>query len=33
MNHPQLNHKVEITSGLLAEECGHMLTNFFRARR
>jgi tRNA(adenine34) deaminase len=33
MNHPQLNHKVEITSGLLSEECGTLLTNFFRARR
>ena len=33
MNHPQLNHKVEVVSGLLAEECGTMLTNFFRARR
>jgi tRNA(adenine34) deaminase len=33
MNHPQLNHKVAITSGLLAEECGALLTNFFRARR
>jgi len=33
MNHPQLNHKVEVTSGLLAEECGSLLTNFFRARR
>ena len=33
MNHPQLNHKVEVTSGLLAEECGALLTNFFRARR
>jgi tRNA(adenine34) deaminase len=33
MNHPQLNHKVEITSGLLAEECGQMLTNFFLQRR
>jgi tRNA(Arg) A34 adenosine deaminase TadA len=33
MNHPQLNHKVEITSGLLAEECGQMLTNFFLERR
>jgi tRNA(Arg) A34 adenosine deaminase TadA len=33
MNHPQLNHKVEITSGLLAEECGTLLTNFFRKRR
>ena len=33
MNHPQLNHKLEVTSGLLAEECGSMLTNFFLKRR
>ena len=33
MNHPQLNHKVEVVSGLLAEECGALLTNFFRSRR
>jgi tRNA(adenine34) deaminase len=33
MNHPQLNHKVEVISGLLAEECGSLLTTFFRARR
>jgi tRNA(adenine34) deaminase len=33
MNHPQLNHRVEVVSGLLAEECGAMLTNFFRERR
>ena len=33
MNHPQLNHKVEVVSGLLAEECGQMLTNFFLERR
>jgi tRNA(adenine34) deaminase len=33
MNHPQLNHKLEVISGLLAEECGALLTNFFRSRR
>jgi tRNA(adenine34) deaminase len=33
MNHPQLNHKVEVVSGLLAGECGQMLTNFFLKRR
>jgi len=33
MNHPQLNHTVEVVSGLLAEECGALLTDFFRARR
>jgi tRNA(adenine34) deaminase len=33
MNHAQLNHQVEVVSGLLAEECGTLLTSFFRARR
>jgi tRNA(Arg) A34 adenosine deaminase TadA len=33
MNHPQLNHKVEVTPNLLAEECGTLLTAFFRKRR
>ncbi|HEY0264708.1 MAG TPA: tRNA adenosine(34) deaminase TadA [Granulicella sp.] len=33
MNHPQLNHRVEVVPGLLAEECGAMLTNFFRMKR
>jgi len=33
MNHPLLNHRVEVSPGLLAEECGTLLTNFFRARR
>ena len=33
LNHPQLNHQVEVTSGLLADECGALLTAFFRARR
>ena len=33
MNHPQLNHRVEVAPGLLAEECGALLTNFFRQRR
>jgi tRNA(adenine34) deaminase len=33
MNHPQLNHTVEVTPGLLAVECGNMLTNFFVQRR
>ena len=30
---PRLNHVVEVTSGVLAEEGGAMLTEFFRARR
>ena len=33
MNHPQLNHKVEVIPNLLAEECGTLLTQFFRNRR
>jgi tRNA(adenine34) deaminase len=33
MNHPQLNHKVELTPNLLAEECSTLLTGFFRKRR
>ena len=33
LNHPQLNHKLDLVPGLLAEECGALLTNFFRKRR
>ena len=33
MNHPALNHKVEVVSGVLADDCGSLLTTFFRARR
>jgi tRNA(adenine34) deaminase len=33
MNHPSLNHRAEVTEGILSEECSSMLTNFFRARR
>jgi tRNA(adenine34) deaminase len=28
-----LNHRAEVTGGLLAEECGMLLREFFRARR
>lgn len=30
---PALNHRVAVTGGVLAEECGAELTAFFRARR
>jgi tRNA(adenine34) deaminase len=33
MNHPALNHRVEVVPGILAEECSAMLTSFFRSRR
>jgi tRNA(adenine34) deaminase len=33
LDHPALNHRVEVTSGVLAEECSRMLQEFFRERR
>jgi tRNA(adenine34) deaminase len=30
---PRLNHRANVRAGLLAEECGAILTEFFRARR
>lgn len=30
---PRLNHRVELTSGVLADECGDLLRAFFRERR
>jgi tRNA(adenine34) deaminase len=33
MNHPALNHRVEVVSGTLADDSSALLTNFFRARR
>jgi tRNA(adenine34) deaminase len=30
---PQLNHRTEVTGGVLADECGEMLRRFFRERR
>lgn len=30
---PRLNHRVEITTGILAQECGDLLKEFFRTRR
>lgn len=33
LNHPRLNHQVELTSGLLAEESATILQAFFRSRR
>lgn len=28
-----LNHRVDVTHGILAEECGHVLSDFFRNKR
>ena len=33
INHPALNHRVELHQGVFAEECGTMLTQFFRSKR
>ena len=33
LNHSSMNHKVEIEPGVLAEDCGDILRQFFRARR
>ena len=32
-DHPMLNHRVEVTPGLCAEEAADLLRNFFAARR
>jgi len=33
LNHPLLNHRMPVTSGVLAEDCGALLRDFFRDRR
>jgi tRNA(adenine34) deaminase len=33
LNHPSMNHRVEVTSGVLAGRCQEMLQAFFRERR
>ncbi|HKO11168.1 MAG TPA: tRNA adenosine(34) deaminase TadA [Acidobacteriaceae bacterium] len=33
LNHPLLNHRMPVTSGVLAQDCGALLRDFFRDRR
>ena len=33
LNHPQLNHQMEVRSGVLAKRCAMMLQEFFRSKR
>ena len=33
INHPQLNHKMQVTAGVLEEECSRLLKTFFAAKR
>ncbi|MEL7674494.1 MAG: tRNA adenosine(34) deaminase TadA [Chloroflexota bacterium] len=33
LNHPQLNHRVEVTGGVLADECAALIVEFFAGLR
>jgi tRNA(adenine34) deaminase len=33
LNHPSLNHRIEVKGGILAGKCGDILQEFFRLRR
>ena len=33
LNHPRLNHQMQVSGGVLEEECSEMLREFFRAKR
>lgn len=33
LNHPRLNHRMEVTSGVLADSCSEILQQFFRQKR
>ncbi|MBZ5525154.1 MAG: tRNA adenosine(34) deaminase TadA [Acidobacteriia bacterium] len=33
INHPSLNHQMEVVAGVLAEECSGLLRAFFQSRR
>jgi tRNA(adenine34) deaminase len=33
LNHPQLNHRMEVRSGILAGRCAELLQSFFKGRR
>jgi len=33
LNHPQLNHRVQVRSGVLAGRCAELLQTFFKSRR
>ena len=33
LNHPRLNHQMAVAQGVLADECGSLLREFFRQRR
>jgi tRNA(adenine34) deaminase len=33
INHPRLNHRMEVTAGVLADRCSEILQDFFRRKR
>ena len=33
LNHPRLNHRMEVASGVLGERCSELLREFFQSRR
>jgi tRNA(adenine34) deaminase len=33
VNHPKLNHKMEVVSGVLEAECAELMKSFFQSRR
>jgi tRNA(adenine34) deaminase len=33
LNHPRLNHQVQVTAGILQEPCSEILKDFFQSRR
>jgi len=33
LNHPRLNHKMEVRSGVLADRCAELLREFFKSKR
>ena len=33
LNHPKLNHKVDVSAGVLAARCMDLMQTFFRERR
>jgi tRNA(adenine34) deaminase len=33
LRHPRLNHRVEVIGGVMGEECGALLRDFFQGKR
>jgi tRNA(adenine34) deaminase len=33
LRHPRLNHRPEVIGGVMADQCGELLRDFFRERR